>query len=63
MRAKATEVVQPITLVVSDLSLSLTVVPDLTPDVLGEDQAWALPTIQPLLGCLLVRETNLGYGN
>ena len=61
MRAKVTEVGLPITLIVSDLGLSLAVVPDLTPHVLGEDQVWALPIIQLLLGCLLVMETNLCY--
>ena len=35
----------------------------LTPDVLGKDQVWALLFIQPLLGYLLVMEINLGYKN
>ena len=34
---------------VSDLGLGLFVVPNLTPDVLGEDQVWALSIIKPLL--------------
>ena len=46
-----------ITLTVSGLGPNLTVVPDLTPDSLGEDQFWALPFVQQLPGCCL------GYGN
>ena len=39
MRVKVTEVGPPITLIVFDLSLSLAVVPDLTPDVLGRTKS------------------------
>ena len=61
MRVKVTGMGPPITLIVSAPSLSLTTVPDLAPDGLDEGQVWALPTIQLLLECLLVMETNLGY--
>ena len=53
----------PTAVAISNLSLDLLVVPDLTPDVLGEDQVWALSIIQPLLGCVLVMEINLDYEN
>ena len=62
MRVKATEVEPLITLIVSGLSPSLTVVPDLTPDVLVKGQAWAPPIIQQLLGGWLVMGTSLDYG-
>ena len=45
MRVKAIGVVPPITLIVSGLSPSLAVAPNLTPDVLFGDQAWAPPII------------------
>ena len=62
MRAKVTRLVPPITLI-SGLSPSLTVAPDLTPDVLVGGQAWAPPIIQQLVGGWLVMETSLDYGN
>ena len=49
---------QPTAIAISDISLDLFVMPNLTPDVLDEDQVWALPIVQPLLGCLLVMETS-----
>ena len=63
MRAKATEAGPPITLSVFSLGPSLTVVPGLAPDVLGEGQVWAPPITQQLLGHLLVMETSLDYKN
>ena len=53
----------PITLVVSGLSPSLAVVPNLTPDVLGEGQVWAPPIVQQLPVSLLVVETSLDHRN
>ena len=46
-----------------DLSHNLFVVSDLAPDVLVEGKVWELHIIQPLLGCFLVLQTNLGYEN
>ena len=63
MRAKATKVGPPITLIISGLCPSLTVVPGLTPDVLGEGQVWAPPIMQQMLGSLLVMEMSLDYRN
>ena len=53
----------PPAVALSSLDLDLFVVSNLTPEVLGEDQVWALPIIQLLLGCLLVAETNVSYEN
>ena len=63
MRAKAIRVELPITLVISGLSPSLTVVPNLAPAVLVKDQAWAPPIVQQLPEGWLVMGTSLDYGN
>ena len=63
MRAKVTRVEPPTALVFSGLSPSLTVVPDLTPDILVEGQAWEPPIIQQWLGGWLVLGMSLDNGN
>ena len=63
MRGKVTEVGLPITLIASGLGPGLTVVPDLTPDVLGKGQVWAPPIFQQLPESLLVVGTSLDYRN
>ena len=63
MRAKVTRVGPPITLIAHGLNLSLTMVLDLTPDILVSGQIWAPPIIQQLLGGLLVTERSLDCEN
>ena len=63
MRAKATGVGPPITLIAPGLDLSLTMAPNLITCVQVGGQVCTAPIIQQLLGGLLVTETSLDCKN